>query len=90
MKNKIGPLSRPIIFLNTVLLVAFSLPAFAFKVGLVLDKGGKDDKSFNSAAYQGALKAQKELGIELKYVEATDNNLLENMHRSFAKRRKER
>lgn len=86
MKNKIGPFSRPIIFLNTVLLVAFSLPAFAFKVGLVLDKGGKDDKSFNSAAYQGALKAQKELGIELKYVEATDNNLLENMHRSFAKK----
>ena len=31
-----------------------------FHVALVLDKGGKDDKSFNAAAYQGAQKAQKE------------------------------
>ncbi len=64
----------------------FATNAFAFKVGLVLDKGGKDDKSFNSAAYEGALKAQKELGIELKYVEATDSNSIENLHRSFAKK----
>lgn len=56
------------------------------KIGLVLDKGGKDDKSFNSAAYQGALKAEKEFGIELKYVEAMDSNALENLHRSFARR----
>jgi basic membrane protein A len=56
----------------------------AFKVGLVLDKGGKDDKSFNSSAYEGATKAQKELGIELKYVEATDSNALETLHRAFA------
>ncbi len=58
--------------------------AQAFKVGLVLDKGGKDDKSFNSSAYQGAIKAKNELGIDLKYVEATDNNAIENLHRSFA------
>lgn len=61
-----------------------SSQALAFKVGLVLDKGGKDDKSFNSSAYQGALKAKNELGIDLKYVEATDNNAIENLHRSFA------
>ena len=59
----------------------------AFKVGLVLDKGGKDDKSFNSAAYAGATKAEKELGIELKYVEATDTNAIENLHRSFARKK---
>ncbi len=64
----------------------FATQAFAFKVGLVLDKGGKDDKSFNSAAYEGATKAQKDLGIELKYVEATDTNSIENLHRSFAKK----
>lgn len=58
--------------------------AHAFKVGLVLDKGGKDDKSFNSSAFEGANRAKKELGIELKYVEATDNNAIENLHRSFA------
>jgi basic membrane protein A len=65
-----------------------TLNAFAsIKVGLVLDKGGKDDKSFNSSAFEGATKAQKELGIELKYVEATDNNSLEVLHRNFAQKK---
>ncbi len=59
----------------------------AIKVGLVLDKGGKDDKSFNSSAYEGATQAQKELGIELKYVEATDNNSLEVLHRNMAQKK---
>ncbi len=54
------------------------------RIGLVLDKGGKDDKSFNSAAFEGAKRAEKELGIELKYVEATDLNALENLHRNLA------
>jgi basic membrane protein A len=57
------------------------------RIGLVLDKGGKDDKSFNSAAYAGAKKAEKELGIELKYVEATDNNSIENLHRNFSQKK---
>lgn len=69
-------------------LTFITLNAFAtIKVGLVLDKGGKDDKSFNSSAYEGATKAQKELGIELKYVEATDNNSLEVLHRNFAQKK---
>lgn len=70
------------------LVLALSTQSFAgIKVGLVLDKGGKDDKSFNSSAYEGATKAQKELGIELKYVEATDNNSLEVLHRNFAQKK---
>lgn len=69
-----------------VLMVFNSFSFAAIKVALVLDKGGKDDKSFNSAAYEGATKAQKDLGIELKYVEATDTNALENFHRTFAKK----
>lgn len=73
-------------FLPALLFVCFGNQAFALKVGLVLDKGGKDDKSFNSAAYEGATRAEKELGIELKYVEATDMSALENLHRSFARK----
>lgn len=60
--------------------------AEGLRVALVLDKGGKDDKSFNSAAYAGATRAEKELKIELKFVEATDTIAIENMHRSFARR----
>jgi basic membrane protein A len=74
--------------LSTSLLMSFCTISFAAPVhiGLVLDKGGKDDKSFNSAAYEGAIRAQKDLGIELKYVEATDTNAIENLHRAFAKK----
>ena len=36
------------------------------RVALILDKGGKDDKSFNTAAWEGALKAKKDFDIELK------------------------
>jgi len=64
-----------------------SITAAALKVGLVLDKGGKDDKSFNSSAFEGAKKAEKELGIELKYVEAADTNAFENLHKSFSKKK---
>ncbi|MEK6627994.1 MAG: BMP family ABC transporter substrate-binding protein, partial [Bdellovibrionota bacterium] len=73
--------------LLTVLLFLTINSFAAIKVGLVLDKGGKDDKSFNTSAYEGAMKAQKELGIELKYVEATDNNSLEILHRNFAQKK---
>lgn len=64
-----------------------SLAQAKIKISLVLDKGGKDDKSFNTSAYNGAKKAEKELGIELKYVEATDTNSLETLHRNFAKKK---
>lgn len=58
-----------------------------FRVGLVLDKGGKEDKSFNSAAYQGGVRAKDELHAYLKYVEATDDNAFEPLIRSFAQKK---
>src|ERR1051325_9579826 len=57
-----------------------------FKVGLVLDRGGKDDKSFNSSAYEGATRAKNKLSIFLKYVEAADDNAFEPSLRAFAQR----
>ena len=62
-----------------VLFLFFTSTLFArapLKVGLVLDKGGKDDKSFNASAYEGAQKAKSQLGIQLKVIEcATDSAL---------------
>lgn len=75
------------ILLASTLFLLLSHEALAFKVGLVLDKGGKDDKSFNSAAYNGSKLAEKDFGIDLKYVEATDTNAFENLHRSFARKK---
>ncbi len=57
-----------------------------FKVGLVLDRGGKDDKSFNASAYAGGQEAKQKLGIYLKYVEASDDNSFEPLLRGFAQR----
>ena len=33
------------------------------RVGIVFDIGGKDDKSFNAAAWEGVKRAKQELGI---------------------------
>ena len=57
-----------------------------FRVGLVLDKGGKDDKSFNQAAFTGATQAVRELGVELKEVESPDDAAFEPALRTFAER----
>ncbi|EYF01722.1 BMP family lipoprotein [Chondromyces apiculatus] len=43
-----------------------------FCVGLVTDVGKVDDKSFNQSAWEGALRAQKELGAVIQYIETTD------------------
>jgi basic membrane protein A and related proteins len=58
----------------------------SIKVGLVLDKGGKDDKSFNSAAFAGATQAVKELGVELKDIECPDDAAFEPALKTFAER----
>lgn len=56
------------------------------KIGLVLDKGGRDDKSFNSAAFAGATLAVKDFGVQLKDVEAADDAAFEPALRTFAER----
>jgi basic membrane protein A len=56
------------------------------KVGLVLDKGGKDDKSFNAAAYRGATEAQSKFNVQLKVVESSDDSAIEPSIRTFAQR----
>ncbi len=46
-----------------------------FRVGLVLDKGGRDDKSFNAAAVKGAQEAELKLpGVKVKIIEGRDDN----------------
>src|ERR1039457_5314783 len=76
-----------VVLLGSTMLAISLQPALAeFKVGLVLDRGGKDDKSFNASAYEGAMKAKKEQGIFLKYVEASDDNAFEPLLRAFAQK----
>lgn len=64
---------------------AQSLPA-EITIGLVLDKGGKDDKSFNAAAVAGAERAAKEFNLTIKDVESPDDAAFEPAMRTFAER----
>jgi basic membrane protein A len=58
-------------------------------VGIVFDKGGKDDKSFNTSAYEGAMKAKKDLHVFVKYIEAMDDSAYETSLRAFASAQKD-
>lgn len=55
-------------------------------IGLVLDKGGKDDKSFNSAAFRGSEMAAKEFGFQLKTIESPDGSAFEPALTTLAQR----
>lgn len=54
------------------------------KVALVFDAGGKNDRSFNQAAWEGAVQARKNLGIDLKDVEPADTSAVQEAIRNFA------
>lgn len=71
--------------LSFLALSTHSVALAELRVGLVLDRGGKDDKSFNSAAFQGVTKAEKELKMKVKVVEATDDNAYEPQMRALAR-----
>ncbi len=55
-------------------------------VGIVFDSGGKDDRSFNAAAWQGVKRAERELPIVLRDAEPGDPSSLEPAMRAFAER----
>src|SRR5204863_9331003 len=41
-----------------------------FKVGLVTDLGGLNDRGFNALAYKGLKRAEKELGVKTRVVQS--------------------
>jgi basic membrane protein A len=55
-------------------------------VGIVFDIGGKDDHSFNAAAWEGVRRAAKDLPIVLRDVEPGDPTSIEPAMRAFAER----
>jgi len=74
--------------LRTILLAClFAGAAFGapLKIGVVLDKGGRDDKSFNAMAFKGSKDAEKKFGVQLKVIEAADDTSIEPALRTFAK-----
>jgi basic membrane protein A and related proteins len=77
--------------INAVLLVVGAVVVSApekagtgFQVGLVFDVGGKNDKSFNEAAWRGLQRAHDELGVAMQYVEPSEGADRESALRKFA------
>lgn len=56
------------------------------KVGIVFDIGGKNDRSFNAAAWEGVRRAEKDLNICLYDVEPGNPVSIEPAMRAFAER----
>ena len=56
------------------------------RVGIVFDIGGKDDRSFNAAAFEGVKRAERELGVVLRDVEPGNPTSIEPAMRAFAER----
>lgn len=80
------------VLLTAVLMVAFSSctktaatrDTGKIKVGIVFDIGGKNDRSFNAAAWDGVRRAEKELDIVLRDVEPGNPVSIEPAMRAFA------
>lgn len=56
------------------------------RVGIVFDIGGKNDRSFNAAAWEGVQRAERELGICLYDIEPGNPTSIEPAMRAFAER----
>lgn len=80
---------RKRLFLSFWATLVLTAPAASaqIRVGLVLERSGKDDKSFNASAYQGLKRAEKELGVITKTVEAPDNAAYESLQRALAEKK---
>lgn len=76
-------MKKVLVLISMMMLVVSSVYA-EVRVGLVFDAGGKFDRSFNQSAWEGAEKAQKDLGITLKDVEPGDSSAVEEAMRVYA------
>ncbi len=61
-------------------------PGSGLQIGLVFDVGGKNDKSFNEAAWRGLMRARDELGVTVQFIEPTEGSDRESAMRSLAAR----
>ena len=81
VRNKIGFLVVMVLLIG---LIAAPVSAQAAKIGLIFAEGGLGDQSFNDAAYRGLKQAEKELGVDVIYVEPADIAEMEEHQRAYA------
>ena len=63
-----------LLFVHPAGAVSPAIDRNAVNVGIVFDVGGRGDKSFNDAAYIGGERAEKELGVHVRFIEPGDGS----------------
>jgi basic membrane protein A and related proteins len=79
-------LAVTVLLLGALALVTAAAIAQEFSPAVVFDMGGKFDKSFNEAAYNGAERFKKETGIAYREFEVTNEAQREQALRNMARR----
>jgi basic membrane protein A len=93
----LSPLARAVAVVGALAMVTCFLPARSrepagrgplsrYRVGLVFDVGGRGDKSFNDAAWEGISRAARELGVTTEILEPSGAEDREAAMRLFAAR----
>jgi basic membrane protein A and related proteins len=67
-----------------MLAFGFTTAQQPIRVGMAFDAGGKNDKSFNQSAFEGAKRAAKQFGVEVKDFEPSDPSQVGSGIRAFA------
>ena len=63
-----------LLFVHPAGAVSPAIDPDAVNIGIVFDVGGRGDKSFNDAAYIGGERAEKELGVHVRFIEPGDGS----------------
>lgn len=83
----LGAINIALVALGLVVVAPASKGAGAgVKIGLVFDVGGKNDMSFNTAAWRGLERARAELGVQVEFIEPTEGSDRESAMRALAAR----
>ena len=83
--NRVQSMKRTLLSLMATALMSATALAADVKPGLLFDMGGKFDKSFNEAAYNGAVRFKDETGIEFREFEISNDAQREQALRRFAR-----
>ncbi|AWK89994.1 BMP family lipoprotein [Azospirillum thermophilum] len=89
MKSRcLAVLARSVLTVSLLAFPVLAAPAGAqdFVPAVVFDQGGKFDKSFNEAAYNGAERFKKDTGIAYREFEVTNEGQREQALRTLARR----
>lgn len=78
-------MKRTLLSLMATALMSATALAADVKPGILFDLGGKFDKSFNEAAFNGATKFKEETGIEFREFEISNDAQREQALRRFAR-----